>query len=193
MRTARSARSLALAGVVVGLLIAALAARADADPNPADAACQAAVLQQPGNIKGFYQSMTNPNNHWYTETFSLPSVASCTGVGVRVVQYFQEADRHGKSWFFTEKTFNPITGVSASIVKPKANSDIYTVTTDQAKNVHGFFRAPHFCVYQGPGLTNSDKKQGVEGRPTVEITWKPADGTALVTQYFNGPASKLCK
>jgi hypothetical protein len=182
-----------VAGVVVGLLAAALATSAEADPNPADAACQAAVLQQPGNIRGFYQSMTNPNDHWYTETFSLPSVASCAGVGERVVHYFQEANRDGKGWFFQDRTVNAYTGVITTTTKPKANSDIYAVTTDQAKKVHGFFRAPHFCVYQGPGLTNSDKKQGVEGRPTVEITWKPADGSTPVTQYFNGPAAKLCK
>ena len=162
--------------------------------TPTEAQCETEALQQPADMKGYYQlknPASNPTSHWYVETFSLPSVANCTGLGKRVVTYFQEDTRgEGKGWTFDLRTIDA--GVITSTIVPKINSDKYPApTTDQAEKVHGLYRAPNFCIDEGVGLRPIDA-HGTLGRPAAQITWQPNDGSQAVSKIFHGPASKLC-
>jgi hypothetical protein len=170
------------------------ASSAGASTGLTEAQCETEVLQRPAGLEGHYElsnPASDPNNHWYIETFSLPSVANCTDEGTRVTHSYQETNRGGGGWTFEDRTTD--NGTVTTTVEPKINSNpIEVVKTNQAKKVRELYRAPNFCVDEGVGLHAIDA-HGTKGRPVVQVTWIPRDGEAPVTKSFYGPASKLCK
>ncbi|MFI5270684.1 MAG: hypothetical protein ACHQT9_01390 [Candidatus Saccharimonadales bacterium] len=156
-----------------------------------DASCAEEALQRPKNLRGRYDTYTQANNHWYREQFSVPSVANCTALGKRTVHYFQEVNSDG-GWIAHVRTENSAHVITV-VDTPNIDGYDFYLRTNKAKTVDNNFRSPHFCVNEGPGLSNSDKVGHTLGRATAIITWTPSDGSASSTKPFYGKASPICK
>lgn len=152
-------------------------------PAPASAkeakalACQTAALKRPGHISGHYTTKA-PNNHLYSESFTIKALKGCDALGKRKIFIGQESNRLMKN---DPKDYHDYAPNGTSV----------TVKSNQAAHISKVYRAVHLCFKGAPGGT-FDKDHNVKVRPVVRETWVPKSGKPSAPATFRGPAGKAC-